>query len=267
MKRSPGALAAVLLSPLATLAAGPSRAAPPSEAAAPSQPSAPNRARAPDEARAPDQATVPNPAMPPSEAAMSDLRRRWQGNWIVRDAEYPGSIQAWSVDGDSVTVYDPITHRSQSEKFTLKSPCRLVRSQSVDTGEGQTVLTTNTFAFAPDGLHVAPSKAGGGERRGAILTACVGDHVYTFDTGTQQCRKWNETMSGEPTPAAGCALDAFPPSLVLRQIGEATEDVRLNLEGDALLSSGLDADVTERQPSFGAARKRADALVSEPGLH
>ena len=191
----------------------------------------------------------------------SDLAQRWQGVWIIRDADYPGSVQAWAVQGNSVDVYDPRSGQDRRERFTLVSPCRLVRTQSDGSGGAETV-STNTFAFAPDGLHVAPAQSAGGLKRGNLITACIGDNVYTFDTQSGQCQKWNATMSGSPTSAEGCALDPSPPAFVLQHF-QGGEDLRLNLSGDALLSPGLAAQVAAPQRGFQAAIRMVTQL-SQP---
>jgi hypothetical protein len=192
-----------------------------------------------------------------SDAALPDAVRGWQGAWIVRNAEYPGSIGAWSVHGASVTVYDPVTRRTEEQEFVLESPCRLVRKES---RRQSTVLTNNTFAFAPGGLYVASAQAAGGLRTGSVVTACVDDDVYTFDTRSHRCQKRNATSGHGPTPASGeCVLDSS--SFVIRRPG-AGNDVRLNFSGDALLSPNLAAQVAEPQASFEAAILRANALVA-----
>jgi hypothetical protein len=170
-------------------------------------------------------------------------------------------VQAWAVQGSSVDVYDPGWGQSRRERFTLVSPCRLVRTQSDGSGGDQTT-STNTFAFAPDGLHVAPADSAGGLRRGNLMTACIGDHVYTFDTQSGQCQKWNATMSVSPTSAEECAFEPSPPAFVLRHL-EGGKDVRLNVSGDALLSPGLAAQVAAPQRTFQAAIRMATGL-SQP---
>jgi hypothetical protein len=191
-----------------------------------------------------------------TDPTVSELMRRWQGAWLVRDAEYPGSVEAWSVHGDSVTVYEPFTGRTQEEQFAVQSPCGIVRTQA---RSQSTLVTTNTFVFAPNGLRIAAPQAAGGLRRGEMVTACVDRHVYTFDTRTRTCRKWNDTMSGSPTPATSeCVLDAT--SFVVRPPGTG-QDVHLSVSGDALLSRELAVQVVEPQTSFSAAIERADALV------
>jgi hypothetical protein len=191
--------------------------------------------------------------------AVQDRTRAWQGAWVVRDADYPGSVEAWNVHGDTIERYDPVAHRSARQHLAFESPCRLVRTQVI--GSGGAVVSRNTFAFAPDGLHVAPAQTAGGVRQGDLLTACIGDRVYTFDTRSQDCQEWNKTMSGSPLPAEECATQATPPSFVLRRfLGGG--DVELTIAGDALLSVGLLGHVSERAASFDAAMRRAEALSS-----
>jgi hypothetical protein len=187
-----------------------------------------------------------------------EMAQRWQGAWVVRGADYAGSVQAWNVHGDSVTVYDAASHQTTEQRLTFQSPCRLVRGQSA--GGGDSVSTTNTFAFGPNGLHVAPAQAAGGARAGGLLIACIGNDVYTLDAQSGRCQRWNATMSEGPTPAEECVYDASPPGFVLRRLG-GPEDVRLGISGDALLSPELASQLAERQPSFQAAVKRADALL------
>lgn len=193
-----------------------------------------------------------------NNGTVTDLARQWQGAWVVRDAEYPGSVEAWNVHGSTVERYDPLARQGEPQRFALESPCRLVRTQAVGRG-GQAIVSRNTFAFAPDGLHVAPAETAGGVRRGDLLTACIDDHVYTFDTRDQRCREWNRTMSGGSATAEECAFNSTPPSFVLRRF-MGGEDVELTIAGDALLSVGLAGHVSEREPSFHAAIRRAEQL-------
>ena len=95
------------------------------------------------------------------------------------------------------------------------------------------------------------------------MTACVGDRLYTFDTSTRSCQRWNETMTGDPlTPDTECviAVGLGTTAFVLRPL-EGGSSVRLTFDGDALLSPTLVAQVAEPQPSFSAAVQRADAVV------
>jgi hypothetical protein len=201
--------------------------------------------------------------VPTEEATATELARRWQGAWVVHDAEYPGSVQAWSVRGDHVTVYDAAQRTRWEGSFSLSSPCHVARTQPIDGGSSDAVTTTNTFVFASDGLHVGMGTVAGGLRRGSLVTACVGDHLYTFDTGTRSCQRWNETMTGDPlTPDTECVIAAGfgTTAFVLRPL-EGGSSVRLTFDGDALLSPTLVAQVAEPQPSFSSAVQRADTVV------
>jgi len=199
-----------------------------------------------------------------------ELARRWQGAWVVRDAEYPGSIQAWNVRATMVTVYDATDHRTEEEGFTVPSPCRISRTRRIgvdpelDARPVEDVITIDTFVFAGDGLHVAMTPAGGGFRRGAIITACVGDRLYTFDDHLSYCDTWSLPMSEPPLArSARCRIEPGPAStsFVLERVGWG-EAVRLTFYGDALLSPALLAEVAEPTPSFREATDRADALAN-----
>ncbi len=122
------------------------------------------------------------------------------GSLVLRDADYPGSVEAWADDGDAVTVYDAIRGRRDEERFAVRSPCRVVHSRSIhrdpylDGGPGEEIVTTDTFVFASDGLHVAMAPAASGFRRGALVSACVGNRVYTFNAQDGRCQSWAEAI-------------------------------------------------------------------------
>jgi hypothetical protein len=196
-------------------------------------------------------------AGPPAKRVDADPTGHWQGAWVVRDTEYPGSVQAWQVQGTSVLVYDPSTGRSESQQFRLESPCRVVRTRS--SGDGGTVESRDNFAFASDGLHVGPPEAAGGVRQGPVLTACAGEQMYTLDLRTGTCHVQPADMSGSQQ-TADCTLSPTPPSLVLRRFGEG-QDTRLDILGDGLLSMPLAASATEPQPSLERAIARANVLA------
>ncbi len=200
------------------------------------------------------------PRTGPEGLLVSELARRWQGAWVVRNAAYPGEVEAWNVRGNTVTVYLPASGHKQTQRLTLQSPCRLVRSRELE-GGGKAVVATNTFAFAPDGPHVGPAQAAAGVRRGSTLTMCIGDHVYTYDERSGSCQRWSRDMSGSPLPAqAECVLVPSPRSFVLRRL-EGPSDVHLNFAGDALLSPAIVSGAAEHEPTFFAAIQRANALV------
>jgi hypothetical protein len=131
---------------------------------------------------------LPLMATTAGSAAVSELNHRWQGAWVVRDTEYPGSVQAWNVHGSSIEVYDPAARRTQEQHFRIQSPCSVVRTQSL--GGGEETSTTSTFAFAADGLHVASGDEAGGLRQGPLLTACIGDHVYPTTRAASAAKSW-----------------------------------------------------------------------------
>ena len=195
---------------------------------------------------------------------LPELSQKWQGSWVVRDADYAGSVQAWNLQGDELTVYDATRKSQWQEHFSLSSPCSVVRTRSLG-GEGD-LVTIDTFAFAADGLHVGPPPAGGGIRGGPVVTACVDKRVYTFDSNTGRCQTRNalgpESL-GRAAPNIECTIQHGPltPSFVLRPLGGGTS-VTMGFYGDALLSSSLAASLAEPQPTFAAAVERANSLVS-----
>lgn len=192
--------------------------------------------------------------------ALAGLADRWQGNWVVRDADYPGSVQAWSVRDGDVLVYDARRRDTRREQFEVVSPCRVARTLVMQDGTRRT--TFDTFVFARDGLHVAPSPAPGGVRWGPHVLACVGNDVYRFEAGEPVCSRFDTGSDGlRSTARAECSLVETPAgsSFVLRPLGGG-ESVRLDVYGDALLSQPLLGLVAERRASFADAVLRADAL-------
>jgi hypothetical protein len=200
----------------------------------------------------------------PTDKTLADLTRRWQGIWVVRDADYPGSVEAWNVKGDHVSVYDAKRGRVEDETFALVSPCRVARTRVVD-GKPAAVVTDDTFVFASDGLHVAKAPAAGGFQRGPMIEACVGDNVYQYDTRTDACARLDATGAQPPaTEQAECAIDHGPvsSSFVVRPL-EGGTTVRLDFyDGGALLSQPLVAHIAEPRATFTGAVRRADSLGS-----
>jgi hypothetical protein len=200
----------------------------------------------------------------PADKTLADLTRRWQGVWVVRDADYPGSVEAWNVKGDHVSVYDAKRGRVDDEKFALVSPCRVARTRVVD-GKPDAVVTDDTFVFASDGLHVARAPAAGGFQRGQTIEACIGENVYRYDTHTDACARLDATGAQPPvTDQAECAIDHGPvsSSFVVRPM-EGGATVRLDFyAGGALLSQALVAHIAEPRTTFTGAVRRADSLGS-----
>jgi hypothetical protein len=200
-------------------------------------------------------------ALGASDVATVDLARdarEWRGAWVVRDADYPGSVQAWSVNGSSVSVYDATRRRTEKQRFSLVSPCRIARTRTLP--DGTSVKTYDTFVFARDGLHVAQAPASGGFRRDGRVTACIDDHVYTFEVQSTRCRRYSARMAG-PSTSVECTLTSTgaSSSFVVRPL-QGDESSRIDFYGDALLSRALLAHVAERSPSFYEAQRRADRL-------
>jgi hypothetical protein len=105
--------------------------------------------------------------------------------------------------------------------------------------------------------------AGAGFRDGERVTACIEDRVYEYDTRSEQCRRWDALMTGPAGPAqAECSVveSGGSSTFVVRPFGGG-ESMRLDFQGDALLSPPLLAHVVEARPSFEEARREADAVA------
>lgn len=76
----------------------------------------------------------------------ADAKQRWQGAWHLP------SNEAWWVEGDRVTVFDPGLGGDRGEMaFAIYSPC-----QVTITDEGRGITEYRYYALAGDALHVAP---------------------------------------------------------------------------------------------------------------
>lgn len=189
--------------------------------------------------------------------------RAFQGAWVIRGAQGLGSIQAWSVQGDTVMVYDAASGRTTHESFTVVSPCRISRTRLLP--DGNRVVTEDTFVFADDGLYVTLAPANGGFLRNGVVTACVGSSVYAYDTRSKVCRVW-DGIHGDPIELADaeCRItgdDAARYFSVRALSGGYT--VFIGLYGRALLSPELLAYRAERWSSFSDAVGRAATLCAE----
>jgi hypothetical protein len=164
------------------------------------------------------------------------------------------------VRGGRVAIYDALRGERRDEQFVLLSPCRLQRVRVLDAARGDERVTIDTFVFAPEGLLVAPRTEAGGVRRGALVTACIGDDVFTYESPSGVCRRWNAAMEDELTGNAECQLtrESAGSTFVVRPLGGG-EAVDLAVVGDALVSSRLLR--AEPQASEEAATRKADELA------
>jgi hypothetical protein len=200
-------------------------------------------------------------AIEASHRLESKLAHEWQGSWVLRDVDRPGSVQAWMVQGARVAVYDGERRDMADEAFALPSPCEIERTLSVD--HGQSIVSADRFVFERDGLHVAPFPAAGGvEDRGSVW-ACIGNAVYTLAGSSSTCRRWTPSMGAELTGLAECEMRTMddPPDFVLRPLGGGSV-TSLTRKGAALMSPELEAALAQRMPSFAQARRFVDDLVA-----
>jgi hypothetical protein len=191
---------------------------------------------------------------------IDELTGRLQGAWVTRDADYPGSRQAWEVHGGSVRVYDAGGKWEAEERFSVATPCSLVRTRS--TGPGTETATADTFAFGDDGLHLVLAPAPGGLVRNDLITVCARNHVYSYDIRTKQCLRWDPTMTlASSSSREQCAITHGPVTeeFALRPLGGGAS-THVVIQAGALLSPELAAHLAEPEPSWEAAVRRAEQL-------
>jgi len=194
--------------------------------------------------------------------ATTEGARRLEGIWVVSHADYPGSRQAWDIHGGLVSVHDASRGWDAEERLRVRSPCSLVRTRPLP--NGAEIKTANTFAFAPDGLHIALEGVAGGLRQDGIITACARGQVYTYDEQTNACGRWDaEITSLFPSTGTICEVTHGPvtTTFVLSPLGGG-DSTRIDIYDGALLSSELVAVVAQPEPSWEAALARANELVT-----
>jgi hypothetical protein len=106
----------------------------------------------------------PVAANPPWPIDTEALLARWQGAWIMRDEQELGSIAAWDVHGDHVTIWDARNLREQQARLVFDAPC----AYQLHFADG---YTTGRFVFEGTTLHAGLGDAG--VTLGNRLIACT----------------------------------------------------------------------------------------------
>src|SRR5687767_14513159 len=98
-------------------------------------------------------ATRPVPPKPPWPIDTAALLARLQGAWVMRDEQEIGSVAAWDVRGDQVTIWDAKTQQEVSAKLVFDAPCQY--QLHFENG-----YTTGRFVFDGTTLHAGLGDAG-----------------------------------------------------------------------------------------------------------
>jgi hypothetical protein len=172
--------------------------------------------------------------------------KAWQGSWVVKEN---GTLQAWTISGDKVEVWDGKT----DEKFTLKveAPCRA--SFVNDKG----MMYPRNFAVTDGKLRF---RAGGaGYRRGGEAIYCdpAGD-IYVVDAAGA-CTRWESDFNKFKKGPGECGIkkDAKGADVFWHK---GANEGDFTIEGDAILS----ATSTDTEPAadHAAAKAARDAKAA-----
>jgi hypothetical protein len=185
-----------------------------------------------------------NPPWPIDNAA---LLARLQGAWVMTDEQQVGSIAAWEVRGNHVTIWDARTQEEESAKLVFDAPCQY--QLHFDRG-----YTTGRFVFDGTNLHLGLGDAG--VKLGDKIIACteiggvrVSGTTCTFDF------QYEDTWMSDP---AKCSLSGD--ALTIR-IPRADYDPELTVHGSVLADDQLWPNMPVHVSSYDEAKAKAKALV------
>jgi hypothetical protein len=124
---------------------------------------------------------------PYDDAELRRIRGRWQGAWVIRSGPI-GKLEAWSVEGDQVTISDG----SRSERYRLEvvAPCKAGLVSETALG-----ATTNYFSFAFDGEQLYAGASRAGIRQGDSIVACSLSGLVTWTE--KRCSHWEKSLDEE----------------------------------------------------------------------
>jgi hypothetical protein len=200
-------------------------------------------------------AKPPEPKFPWS-TDYSAQTAKLQGAWLVKDVGYLGSVQAWSVEGNKVTMFDPKKKAEQVGELIFEAPCELtltVKTAGGSEGWGATLVVNG------DTLHLGLGS--GGVRNGDEIIACMSRGIYHLKGG--ECTLWNERFGEWETAKATCSFDD---ESFKGKAGEESEDELRFVAPNVLMTDQLAGNKPEKQADWAAAKAKADELTAKrPG--
>lgn len=174
---------------------------------------------------------------------------RLQGAWVLRDVSFLGSVEAWEVKGDKVTVFDGT--KEETLELAVEAPCQLTTTKRNPDGSSQG--GTSHFVFAGDTLHLGLGDAG--VKLGDTVVGCMSNGVYLWKGGT--CQFFTEMFDKWDAKEATCSLagDLFKAANpTFKHEGE------MKLAGDVLMSDQLRANPAVKVKDLAEAKARVTEL-------
>jgi hypothetical protein len=172
-------------------------------------------------------AAAPEPTQPaapsgPWQLDAAAVQGKLQGTWVMKNAGYLGSSEAWEIKGDQVKIWDSKQNKETTGKLTIETPC----SASVKVGSDQSGWETTSYTYGWDGdkLHFGLGQAG--VKQGNKIVACTSGGVFVSDTsGCKQYKhefdKWQASdgkcsVAGDTFKAAATSGDTYEHQLKVK---------------------------------------------------
>jgi hypothetical protein len=190
----------------------------------------------------------PIPPNPPWPIDTPALLARLQGAWVMRDEQTLGSVAAWEVRGEHVTIWDAKTQQESAARIVFDAPCEY--QLHFDRG-----YTTGRFVFDGTSLHLGLGDAG--VKLGDRMIACteIGGVVVSGTTCTFHFQYEDVWMDS----SARCTLSS---DVLTIRIPRADYDPELTLHGNVLADDQLWENMPLHMASYAEAKAKAKALVT-----
>ena len=189
-------------------------------------------------------AVAPNAPWPIDTSA---LLARLQGAWVLRDEQEIGSVAAWEVRGDHVTIWDAKTEQETAATIVFDAPCQY--QLHFDNG-----YTTGRFVFDGTTLHAGLGDAGVKLEDRLIACTEIGGVVLSGTTCTFHYQYGDSWLNY----SVECSLSGD--TLTIR-IPRADYVPELTLHGNVLADDQLWKNTPLHVASYAEAKAKAKALV------
>jgi len=201
----------------------------------------------PTEAAKPTEVAAPAAPAAPWQLDPAAIAAKLQGAWVVKDAGWLGSVEAWEVSGDKVKVWDAKKQTETVERLTIDAPCQY----SLHEGSSS---TTGHFVLEGDTLHLGLGDAG--VKQGDKIIACMSNGVFVQDAGG--CKFYLDAFGKWEEKAGTCGLtgDKFKASNT-----DFHFDGEMVLHGSVLASDQLWNGKPVKVASYDEAKAKATAAA------
>lgn len=180
------------------------------------------------------------------------LVAKLQGAWLIKDVGYIGSVQAWNVEGNKVTMYDPKKKTETAAELIFNTPCDV--DLKVKTADGEESWGS-TLVVSGDTVHLGLGS--GGIKTGDEMVVCASMGTYYLKGG--ECTFWKETWDKWESKKAECSFDD---KSFKGKTDEYDDEYRFQAPG-VVMTDQLAANKPERQADWATAKAKADGSVAK----